>query len=377
MQLLFVITDLDIGGAETQVVQLAKQFSLNKHQVHVVSMIPPRAFVEELEAGSVEVSSLRMHRGIPDPRGIYKLAKLIREWRPQIVHSHMVHANLLTRLTRLVSPMPVLICTAHSTIEGDRWREIAYRLTDWLCDLTTHVSRAGAERAIRIGSVPKNKIHVIPNGVDTKRFRSNPAARDRLRRGLGLQGQFAWLAVGRFETVKDYPTMIEAFACARKRKNDIVLLLVGQGALEDTCRKLAVDLGLENSIRFLGLRDDVAELMNAADAFVMSSLWEGLSMALLEAAASGLPIVATDVGGNNEIVSQDLGGYLTPVADHEALCAAMLELMLVQPETRQALQGRVQALIKTNYDIEEITRKWGNLYSNMAQSKGFDLEKQQ
>ena len=373
MRLLYVITDLDIGGAETQLVQLAKQFTAQNHQVHVVSMLPPQAFVGELGAKGVEVSSLNMRRGFPDPRGILRLTKIINKWRPHIVNSHMVHANLLVRITRLVTPMPILVCTAHSTVEGGRWRELAYRLTDRLCDLTTHVSEAGAKRAVRVGAVPMNKVSVIPNGVDTKRFRPDPQARDRLRQELGLHEEFAWLAIGRFEKVKDYPTMLNGFAGARAEIKHIVLLIAGQGPLEDTCRKLAIDLGLENSVRFLGRREDVPALMNAADGYLMSSLWEGLPMVLLEAAASGLPSVATDVGGNSDVVSADLGGRLVPAGSPGALREAMLELMALPLEVRHQTGRIVRARVEQYFSLDVIVNMWQALYTNLMKAKGADL----
>ena len=136
----------------------------------VVSLREPEAFVQELTDAGVQVVSLGMRKGVADFRGVVRLARAVHEFRPNVVHSHMVHANLLSRVTRLFCRMPVLVCTAHNTIEGGRWREWMYRLTDGLADVTTNVSRAAVERYIRIGAAPAGRIRWLPDGVDLSRF---------------------------------------------------------------------------------------------------------------------------------------------------------------------------------------------------------------
>lgn len=361
MRLLYVITDLNIGGAENQVVQLATRFQRRGWQVQIVSMLPPQAFMAELNKAGIEVVHLGMRPGVPDPRAILRLSRLIRQWRPDIVHSHMVHANLLSRVTRLIAPMPVLICTARNTNEGGYWRAVAYRLTDSLCELTTHLSRAGAERAIRIGAIPARKVRVIPNGIDTNRFRPDAAARARLRAELNLGERFVWLAVGRFEPQKDYLTLLRAFALAQGRAESI-LLIAGQGPLQAECRRLAEELGMKDSVRFLGVRNDIADLMNAADAFVMSSLWEGMPTAMLEAAACGLPIVATNVGGIPEILPPDAQRYLTSPQDSQALSTLMIELMSLSSQPREHLGQCNRQYVEAYYSLEEIANRWENIY---------------
>ncbi len=361
MRLLYVITDLDVGGAENQVTQLAITLRRRGWEVRLVSMLPPKAFTAELSRGSVEISHLGMRPGIPDPRAILHLARLIRQWRPDVVHSHMVHANLLSRVTRIITPMPVLICTARSTNEGRLWRAAAYRLTDGLCELTTHVSRAGAERAVRIGAIPARKVRVIPNGIDTNRFRPDAAARARLRDELGLGERFVWLAVGRFAPPKDYPTMLQAFALARKHTESL-LLIAGQGPLQEECLQLAKELNVAEAVHFLGVRNDIPDLMNAADAFLMSSLWEGMPTAVLEAAACGLPIVATNVGGIPEILPPEAQKYLTSPQDPRALSALMIELVNLQPQQRRELGLSNREYVKMHYSLEIIANRWENLY---------------
>jgi hypothetical protein len=158
LRIMHVTTGLSYGGAETQLKNLALRLKQRKWSLSVVSMLPPRAYVEELEAAGICVYNLRMRRKVPDPRAVLRLAAIMRRERPLLIHSHMIHANLLARMTRLFVKVPVLICTAHSITEGGRPRELAYRLTDSLADITTQVSEAGKQRYIQVGAVPPSKI---------------------------------------------------------------------------------------------------------------------------------------------------------------------------------------------------------------------------
>ena len=378
MKVLFLITDLAYGGAETQLVLVVARLKIRGWEVKVVSLMPPRAYVEELEDAGISVFSLGIRRKLPDPRPLWRLVRFIRGWRPHIVHSHMVHANILARVARVFVPVPVLISSARNIDErgrkgSGRLRTFLYRITDPLCDLTTQVSQAGLERYVRIGAVPKHKIRYIPNGVDIDRFKPNLDARARLRRDLsfGSAGpDFVWLAVGRLDPQKDYPTMLRAFANVVGIHPQARLLIAGDGPLRPSMEKLARKLGLIGQISFLGIRRDVPELMNAADAYVMSSAWEGMPNVLLEASATGLPIVATNVGGNSEIVLDGKTGFLVPPKDPEALAQAMLRLMELPEEERRKMGQAGREHISANFNLGRVVGMWESLYRDLLRRKG-------
>lgn len=365
----YVVTDLAYSGAEVQVRNLAIEFKRRSWDVEIVSMLKPIAFVAELSTAKIPVKTLNMRRGVPDPRAIYRLHRILSSSNPDVVHSHMIHANLLARVARLFGGMPVLISTAHSTIEGNRLMELAYRLTDPLADITTNVSLAAVERYVRAGVVPKEKIMFMPNGIDTSLFRYDPMLGLKIRESLALGGDFVWLAVGRFEEAKDYPTLLRAFRLVLERNEKTVLLLAGQGTLFEEMKKLAGDLSLDSYVRFLGLRQDIPELMNAADAYVMSSAWEGLPMVLLEAAASGLPSVVTDVGGNREVVLHEKSGYVVPPQDIGALADAMCRLMSLPQSIRLGMGRAARLHAERNYSVERIVDKWEALYLQLLNRK--------
>jgi len=369
MRILFVTTGLAYGGAETQLKELAIRLKRRGWEVHIASMLPPAAYVEELQAQGIPIYNLRMRRKIPDPRVLFRLAAIVRRERFHVVHAHMVHANLLARFARLLAPMPLLICTVHSIIEGGRWREIAYRLTDPLADLTTQVSQAGQRRYVRIGAVPAHKIRFIPNGIDTNRFRPDLTARHEVRQSLGLGEAFTWLTVGRLEPVKNHLVLLKAFKQVISAHDPVQLLIVGQGPLRAMLERAIAHASLEKHVRLLGLRRDIPALLNAADGFVLSSFWEGMSMVLLEAAATALPIVATDVGGNAEIVMDRVNGYLVPPAKPDALAEAMQQVMNLPEDARHAMGLAGREHIVQNFDIERVADRWEALYRELLGRK--------
>ncbi|WP_138494504.1 glycosyltransferase [Paenibacillus pinistramenti] len=368
-KVLFLITGLDYAGAEAQVVQLSRVLRSAGWIVQLVSMIEPAAYLEELAAMGVVVMTLGMRKGVPDPRAVFRLRRLVRSFRPDVVHSHMVHANLLARAARLFVRMPVLACTAHSIHEGGRLRSWLYRLTDRLCDIMTNVSQEAVNRYIAIKASPAGKILLMPNGIDTERFSLPEGSRHRIRHELGIKEQFVWLAVGRLAPEKDYPTMLKAFAMLQPAFPAAVLLIAGTGPEAPELKRLCGELGVAGQVRFLGLRTDIPELMAGADAYLMSSKWEGLPMVLLEAAASGLPIVATDAGGNREIVGHGVNGYLSAPSDHLLLSGEMQRLMERTPQQRESMGACGREKVRQSYDIKAIARRWEVLYEQAGRRR--------
>jgi glycosyltransferase involved in cell wall biosynthesis len=367
LALMFVTTWLTRAGAETQVKDLACEHAHRGARVMVVSLRDPEAFVPELTDVGVQVVSLGMPKGVADPRGVVRLARAVRMFRPDVVHSHMVHANLLARVTRLFCHMPVLICTAHNTNEGGPWREWMYRVTDRLADVTTNVSKAGVERYLRIGAAPAGRIRWVPNGVDTRRFEKSPGDRSDVRAALGVNDVFVFLAVGRLERAKGFDVLLQALSLVQTQMSNVIVLIAGDGSERVKLCAQASDLGLGAGIvRFLGVRDDIPDLMAAADGFVLPSRWEGLPLVLLEAASACLPVVATNVGGNGEVTVDQVTGLLVPADDAEALGAAMMHVATLMADQRTSMGRRGRRIVEAGYSLQSVVNKWEQLYDEAA-----------
>jgi glycosyltransferase involved in cell wall biosynthesis len=374
LRIFFLSTSMGMGGADKQLLSAAQELRNRGHEVFITSLTPLGPMGLEARSMGIPTESLEMRRGFPDPRGFLRLVRLVRGWEPDVIHSHMVHANLMARVLRLFVPIPALVSTIHNVYEGGRVRMAGYRLTNSLVDHMTIVSQAAADRFVAEGIVPRRLLTVVPNGVDTDQFRDvPPGTRESIRQSLGLGNEFVWLAVGRFEIAKDYPNMLRAFATVRERRPQAVLLLVGRGSLQEETEGFARALALGSGVRFLGVRQDVPEIMNAADGYVMSSAWEGMPMVLLEAAAAGLPIVATRVGGNHEVVSDGQSGSLVPPREHALLGQAMLRLMDLPDEQRRAMGERGRELVRAHYGLGRVAQRWEDIYREVLARKGLAL----
>jgi glycosyltransferase involved in cell wall biosynthesis len=303
-----------------------------------------------------------MRQGIADPRALVRMGRILRRVRPDVVHGHMVHANLLARVARLVAPTPRVISTIHNENEGSQWRYVAYRLTNRLAEVTTTVSRTALAESVRRGAAPAGSIVLVPNGLDVKRYERDDGIRHTTREGLGLGDRFTWLAVGRLAEAKGYPEMIGAFAAVVREHPEATLLIAGEGRLEADVRARIGAAGIADSVRLLGLRSDVAALMQAADGFLMTSRWEGLPMVLLEAGASGLPIVATDVGGSRDVVIDGVSGHLTPAGDPGATAAAIGRVMGMPAADRRSMGEAGREHVRRTFDMAPVADTWEALY---------------
>jgi len=346
---MLLCTALARAGAETQVALLARRLHERGWSVCVVSMLPPSAFQEELESFGIPVQSLRMRPGRPSLRAMGRLLVLLWWTRPAILHAHLFHANMLARCIRLLCPLPVVISTIHS-------------LADRLCEATVCVSKAVANRHIQARAIAAQRTHVIHNAADGAMLMPDPDRRTLVRESLGLGESFTWLAAGRLIWKKDYLTLLAAIARLARQTRSFELLVAGDGPLARDLRRHAEEQGLP--VRFLGLHDDVSDLMKAADAMVLSSVVEGLPVALVEAALHALPSVATRVGGVEEVVIDAHTGLLVPPGDPDALAAAMERVMSLSPAERQKLGAAARVHALHQFSPDEITAQWEGLYAS-------------
>lgn len=361
----YLVTSSSTGGAQRQVHDLALAMQARGWEVSVVSMLPVEQQFADLPAAGVPTTSLGMRRGLADPRALFRLRRILQETRPDVLHAHMVHANLLARACRPLVHVPVLISTMHNQHQGARWRHLAYRATDRLTDVTTAVSTIALDDAAHQGIAPRDRLMLLANGIDATAYRADAATRARVRRELGIEDAFLWLAVGRLVEAKDFPTMIEAMARRRQEQASSRLVIAGDGPLEAQLRARVEAAGLGSWVTLLGLRSDVPALMQAADGFLMSSAWEGLPIVLLEAGASRLPIVATYVGGSADAVLDGVTGHLVAPGDPASLAGAMarVETMPEPERTRMGLASRDRVIAR--FDMGSVSARWDDLYRRL------------
>jgi len=362
------------GGAEVQTIDLARSLKSRGWNISVLTMRNSANGCDLLTSAGVPVETLDAAPG-NSGRTMWRLSRFLREERPHILHCHMSHAVLAARAARLTQRVPVVIGTLHGlkmyNARGTGWRlrETLHGLTECLSDMTTVVCNAAAEHYLESGAVSRKSLRTIPNGVDTTRFHFNPLVRQRMRTELGLTNEFAWLMVGRFQAVKDHHSILRAFSRVLSEQPRSVLLLAGNGPMESELKELAVGLGIGSRVRFLGLRKDIPQLMNAADACVLSSVYEALPMVLLEAASTGIPAVSTDVGGASEIVIHGSTGFLAPPSNPEALANAMLRMGALPPVSRARMGDQARRHAASRFSLDEVVSQWEQLYQEMLAKK--------
>lgn len=359
-----IIPTIDrIGGAERQVLLLAKGLARRGWKVTIVALSGSGGWAaHEICAAGAEFISLEMRNGLADPRGWIRFHRWLRRARPDVVHAHLPHAAWMMRWSRLAMPLRVALDTIHTSATGTRGRKVGYRRSDWLPDRVTAVSESVANAYLSERMVSERTLTVLPNGVDVEKWKPDAVLRAAIRRKLGLENEFLWLAAGRLELVKDYPLLLRAFAGIPA---SAYLVIAGSGPLEADLRSLAQQLELEKRVRFLGFEPDVRRWMQAADGFVLSSRWEGLPMGLLEASACALPIVATNVPGSWEVVVHGYSGLLSGAGDVRALAAAMTRLMQTPSTVRRAMGERAQQMMIERFDLERILERWEALYKTL------------
>ncbi len=363
-----LIPTLDrIGGAERQVILLAKGFASRGWRVSVITLSGcGGASAAELTAAGISFFSLEMRKGLADPRGWIRFHRWLRHHTPDVLHAHLPHATWLARLSRLFAHVPVVVDTVHTSAIGSAGRKFGYHISKSLPDAVTAVSNSVADAYQSAGMASPSNLHVISNGIDLQEWRPDPSVRTAVRLELGLTNEFLWLAAGRLEPVKDYPTLLRAFQTVKEPAR---LVIAGSGPLQDVLIQFANDLGIGERVRFLGFEPDVRRWMQAADGFVLTSLWEGLPMALLEASACALPSVATDVPGNWDAVIHGQTGMLAAPGDIDAVAADMRRLMRMPPPVRLAMGECAQHLVSERYSLDRVLDRWEALFDELLAHK--------
>lgn len=363
MKILYVITGLGGGGAEKVVAGLADEMSKLGHQVKIaylkgqVIVCPENSEIELINLGLESVKNFKI---------AYKnYKKILKEFQPDVVHAHMVHANIFARLSRIFFPIPKLICTAHSNNEGGKARMLVYRATHHLSDLTTNVSQSASDSFETLGAVPKNGITTIYNGIDLERFQSNEQENLEVRLALGLSNDdLMLLAVGRLHEAKDYPNLFHAIEILLKQDGEhknIYLFVVGDGDLRSELEHLITEKKLSTQVHLLGRRNDIPQLMSAADLFILSSSFEGFGLVVAEAMACQTYVVATDCGGVKEVMG-DTGILVQPKNSLDLAQALMRAINLSDVEV---IHNNMRALkhVSKNFDLKNIVTKWLEIYA--------------
>lgn len=306
-----------------------------------------------------------------DLQAFKALDRAIRSFAPDLVHAHGLRAAWLARPVAYLRRLP-LVVTYHATLDGGG--SFRRALTIWLERLTarwTAQSIAVSELVrtnilARVG-LPPETVRTILNGADLP-AQSPRADRQEIRRALGLPLHGTVVAtIARLAPQKDLPTLLRA-AARVVNACDAHFLVAGDGPLRRELALTAHGLGLNGRVHFLGQRDDIPDLLHAADLFALSSAYEGAPLAVIEALAAGLPVVATAVGGLPELVPDGQTGYLVPAGDHQALADRLLAL-IANPDLRLRLGEQARSWAASRLGPEGMINATHRLYESVLQAR--------
>ncbi len=364
--IMFAVSGLERGGAENQLVALANGLAGRGWRVTVLSYLPfsPDSLRSELREPGVAALTLNASGGPWKFASVFRAAMEIRRQRPDVLVGFMFHGIVTARLPRLLLGVPALVSSVH-TERDSRIRETLLGLTDRFADAVTVQSRLLADDLCRRGVTTSARVRVIPNFVSLDAFAPD-GSRAEARKELGVpDDRFLWLAVGRLDPAKDYPAMLGAFSELSRSRPDATLAIAGDGPLRDELRSLVRRLGLEDRVMLLGLRRDVPRLLQASDALVLSSAWEGMPVAVLEAMAARRPVVATAVASVPEMLEHGVSGLLAPPGDPGALANAMSKLMDASLEERRSMADRAFERVRTAYSEDAVLDQWEALFREL------------
>lgn len=356
IKVLHITQFLHYGGMERLIVNLAKEIDRNKFEISVCLLEPFRDtfFERELKRTGIPLFSLNS-KNIPNPIIFFRLLKLLNNLRPHIVHTHL-KAVRYSFLPRVLAGIPVHIHTMHALAKIDT-KKTKDRFVNRLIFRYGNVKIVSVSREVArsVKAVYRVDSEVIYNGVEIDEFSNN----------LKRESDFVnILNIASFKREKNISLLIDAFSEAIAQEKKIKLILVGDGAQKNLLEQQIEKKGIRESVTFLGWRSDIPEILANCDIFLLTSDSEGFPMVLVEAMASGKPIIATSVGGVPEIVEDGINGILVAPGDSRAFAEAILKLAR-DDKLREGMGKRGREKAEKEFNMRTVALKYERLYEKL------------
>lgn len=364
---------LHVGGKEHGMVNLVNRMSPEIFENYIFTFKQGGILSRQVDPQQCRVITLGNRPG-GDVRIPFKLARHFRRHHFNIVHTRSWSTLLEGAFAAKAAGVPILIHGEHGFIKDDTrlhtWvqRRVWHRAARVIC-----VSSVLRENLVARLSFPREKIQIIKNGVNLERFEVTIDSYE-FRAALGIPPEsLVFGSIGRFVPVKDYATLIKAAKVVVTKMPEARLVFCGDGPLKNDLAALAESLGIASHVHFLNWRDDIPKLLQVYDVFVLSSVSEGMSNAILEAMCAGRPVVATNVGGNPELVVNNKTGLLVPSQDPQQMGEAILAL-LSNTKRRQAMGDAGRQRIVSQFSLQGMVRNYERMYVEAA-SRHFDFDR--
>lgn len=370
IKIAFIVNDLGLGGVQNLTIQFVNLLDKKKFDVTLITLLSRSEsffYLDELQK-NIRYKPLSF-KGFFDILAWITLYKFIRKEKYHIVFTQLFMADAIGRVTAFVAGVPVIITEIQNIIPNlPKKFIIVDRLLAKITNACISTASAVTNYAISVVGFPKEKIiEISTNAVDISRFKIN-VDKDKFRKELGIQnGSKIVINVGRLVSQKGQAVLLKASKIILSQRNDICFLIIGSGKLEEELRNEAKNLGVIDSVKFLGARKDIPSLLMNSDVFVFPSLWEGQGLVLFDAIFSKIPIIASETGGIPEVIENKVTGLLVKVGDHEALAKNILKI-IDDREFGRSLANKAYEKFKDRTmenSIRKLEEVLENLYNNI------------
>lgn len=373
IRVLHVVQSMETGGLENGIVNLVNHSNSDDFIVDILCLREKGELAQRINNPNSQV----FFDGNNDHGKLLAIKKVYRQckrYQYDIVHSHGYATMLASYIGGSLAGCPYIINGEHGTLYHDSKKEILLqRFLFNRMKLNLSVSQVLTDTICQLFSVSQQKFKTIINGVDTEKFQPEKVSQNikgSLRKELQLSPENIIIgSVGRLVTVKNYPSLIRAMKLVKEEVPGAKLLLAGDGAERSKLENLISELKLSDQVYLLGRRDDVADLMKLYDVFVLPSFSEGLSNTLLESMSSGTPVVASNVGGNAEIVAEGSSGYLYPSDDVDSLAKILINL-IQEKDNCLSLGRQARKHIEDNFSIATMVKNYEDTYQDIVLTQG-------
>ncbi len=345
------------GGLERLLVDFARHYDRERFELSFVVLQEQGQPAEDIRNLGCEVLSLPLQK-LGRWERFQKMISLCHMLKPDVLHTHNAFPHWYGAIAGTWCRVPAIVHSRHGRRFGQTWKEkLQFAVASRLSDRVVGVSDDTATLCRAVGHLSQKKVTRIWNGIDLNRF----VYRVPNAKPVGI-------SVGRLSAEKDFPTLIRAVSLVREALPEFQFYLVGDGPERNRLERLSQELGLDGCLHFLGERQDVPDLLAASTVYAGSSLTEGISLTLLEAMAVGLPVVATQVGGNPEIVIPGETGELIETGDSHALAKEILKLCL-NPWQAESYGRNGRSRVERHFSIQGMVRQYESLYQTLLTHK--------